>query len=175
MCFRIRIRVGEPPGLGHMAFHIGPCSGGRGSPPTWMLSGKLQAADEKKQSDVFNFYYFFALFGILCHFFASSLTFWMCVFFFFNIVNKIPHIYRHFLFKIRSQYYTRFFLFWLCTEVQKKSTFVPFIPDVTCVASPKKGFPPLFFFFFRFNTHTPSWPHVHPICPITITYAAFFL
>lgn len=90
--------------------------------------------------------------------------------FFFNIVNKIPHIYRHFLFKIRSQYYTRFFLFWLCTEVQKKSTFVPFIPDVTCVASPKKKGFSFFFFLYLFS---PFWPHVHPICPIA--NAAFFL
>ena len=38
--------------------------------------------------------------------------------FFFSYPSKIPCRYRHFLFKIRSQY-TWFSLFWLCTEVQK--------------------------------------------------------
>lgn len=116
------IRVGEPP---DGFCYTGPCSGGRDPPPTWKLSGKLQAADKKKAKRRFTFL-ILPLWEI-CVTFLRAAWLSVCVCIYLISLTKFLVFIDIFLFKIISIIYTILSFFTMYRSA-KKVDFCPVLP-----------------------------------------------
>lgn len=115
-------------------------------PESFLASYKPLTKKAKRRFKIF----FFCPFQNSVSLFCEQPDFlYVCVFF--NIVNKIPHIYRHFLFKIISIIY-RILSFLTMYRSAKKVDFCPVLPRrYLCGVPYKKEFP-----FLLSVQHTPS-------------------